>query len=126
MKDHYIPEIIKLNNRNEFLYVSKFGEKAISDSIVLQVAKQKLITKENRKKDTIRLGYGITKKIGNAVIRNKIKRRLRAAVRNVLIENAKPGYDYVFIGRKKTVDYPFDKLNSELIRLLKKTNTWKN
>ena len=126
MNKTFLPEIGKLNNRSQFLYVSKFGQKAISNGIILQVAKHNLLNEEKQSANGIRLGYIITKKIGNAVTRNRLKRRLRAAVNNILISNAKTGYDYVFIGRKKTVDYPFDRLNSELICLLKKTNTWKN
>ena len=108
MKNVALPKIRKLNNHSEFSYISKFGKKAVSDGVILQVAKNTILSEKKSSTDVIRLGYIITKKIGNAVRRNRIKRRLKAAVSNIFIDNAKTGYDYVFIGRKITVDYPFD------------------
>ena len=118
-------KIGKLCNHKEFSYVSKFGEKAITGAIILRVAKRKESKGGLPANEKIRLGHIVTKKIGKAVIRNKIKRRLRAAGRIILANYAKPGYDYVLISRKKIVDYPLDKINSELLILLKNTNTLK-
>lgn len=55
-----------------------------------------------------RVGYTVTKKIGNAVVRNRIKRRLREAVRATAEGAALPGWDYVFIARKNALlcDWP--------------------
>jgi ribonuclease P protein component len=65
-----------------------------------------------------RLGLTVTKKIGNAVVRNRIKRRLRAAASDVLPSNGQPGVDYVLIARRKamTVGYPalLDELRTAL------------
>jgi ribonuclease P protein component len=49
--------------------------------------------------DDVRVGYTCSKKVGNAVARNRAKRRLRALARAVLPEAASPGMDYVLIGR---------------------------
>jgi len=68
-----------------------------------------------------RVGFTATKKIGNAVTRNRVKRRLRAAARQVLEPAARAGHDYVLIGRAGTGEKPFqsliDDLNSALKRL---------
>lgn len=47
----------------------------------------------------IRVGYTCSKKVGNSVLRNRAKRRLRAAARQVLPDLGHPGWDYVLIGR---------------------------
>ena len=47
----------------------------------------------------VRVGFTASKKIGNAVLRNRAKRRLRALVREVLADRARPGWDYVLVAR---------------------------
>ncbi|GGY39850.1 hypothetical protein GCM10007148_05380 [Parvularcula lutaonensis] len=60
------------------------------------------------------MGLTVTKKLGTAVIRNRIKRRLRAAVRDVFPLHAEPGRDYVLIARRKAFTAPFPLLLDEL------------
>lgn len=62
----------------------------------------------------IMTGYTATKRIGNAVIRNKSKRRLRAIARDVLPHYAAPGVDYVFIARLSTAECNFKELKKML------------
>jgi ribonuclease P protein component len=59
---------------------------------------------------TVRLGFTATRKVGNAVVRNRAKRRLREAARALAPELARPGSDYVFIARMGTADRPWDRL----------------
>ena len=59
---------------------------------------------------TVRLGFTATRKVGNAVIRNRAKRRLREAARALAPQLAGPGSDYVFIARMGTADRPWDRL----------------
>jgi len=61
-----------------------------------------------------RLGFTTSRKLGNAVRRNRIRRRLRAAARAVLGSRARPGHDYVLIGRAATADARFDDLVADL------------
>lgn len=70
---------------------------------------------------TIRVGYTCSKKIGNAVARNRAKRRLRAVVSEALLPGAKPGWDYVLVGRPGvTIDRDFTALKGDLAYALRK------
>lgn len=69
----------------------------------------------------IRVGFTCTKKVGNAVARNRAKRRLREATRMVLPDHGRDGWDYVLIGRETaTAARPFEDLKRDLISALKK------
>ena len=68
----------------------------------------------------IRLGITVTKKIGNAVVRNRMKRRFRALARELLPVEGVAGADHVLIGRAGGVERPFDQLRAELQKALAK------
>ena len=70
--------------------------------------------------DTVRVGFTVTKKIGNAVVRNRMKRRLRALVRETFPAHAIPGADHVLIGRSSGIERDYSILAAELKRALKK------
>jgi ribonuclease P protein component len=67
-----------------------------------------------------RLGFTVTKKIGNAVIRNRTRRRLKEAARLVLAEHPVTGVDLVLIGRVGTADRDFANLQNDVRRALAK------
>jgi ribonuclease P protein component len=67
---------------------------------------------------TMRIGITITKKVGNAVIRNRMKRRFRALAREVLPEAGLPGADHVLIGREGGIERPYADLRAELAKAL--------
>ncbi len=60
-----------------------------------------------------RFGFTVTKKIGKAVVRNRVRRRLKSAVREIS-ELARPDFDYVVIARTAAIDRPFADLKSDL------------
>lgn len=71
----------------------------------------------------IRVGFTCSKKIGNAVTRNRAKRRLRAAARAVLPGAARPGWDYVLVGRPgATVSRDFAALVADLGEAVRKVH----
>src|SRR5690606_20776430 len=68
-----------------------------------------------------RVGYTVTKKVGNAVVRNRVRRRLREAVRTHAADDMTPGSDYVIVGRKDVLAAPFGQLQAELSRRFRTT-----
>lgn len=70
---------------------------------------------ENSSKE-IRYGLTASRKVGSAVVRNRARRRLRAAAEKVLPESGRPGYDYVLIARAQTSRIPFQQLLDDLRR----------
>jgi ribonuclease P protein component len=61
-----------------------------------------------------RFGFTVTKKIGNAVVRNRIRRRLREVVRRVE-DHAEKATDYVLVGRRAALTLQFERLVTDLI-----------
>ncbi|BCA60780.1 ribonuclease P protein component [Sphingomonas sp. HMP9] len=70
--------------------------------------------------DTMRIGFTVTKKIGNAVVRNRMKRRLRALARELLAERGVAGADHVLIGRNGGVERDYALLRTELSKAFRK------
>ena len=69
-------------------------------------------------REQVRFGITVTKKIGNAVVRNRMKRRFRALLREMLLQQGLPTHDHVLIGRDGGVERDFDKLREELAAAL--------
>ena len=66
----------------------------------------------------MRVGFTVSKKVGNAVERNRVRRRLREVVRLASPSGMQPGYDYVLIGRRRALELPFDRLVEDFNRAL--------
>lgn len=82
--------ITTIKKRTDFLRLNRAG-KAIAPLLILRYGKNET--------GGVRVGYTVTTQCGNAVARNRIKRRLRALARELLPAYARPGHDYVFIAR---------------------------
>jgi ribonuclease P protein component len=104
----------RLTQRAEFLRVASTGKKAAVGGVVLQAMPRA---------DALpaRLGFTVTKKVGNAVIRNRTRRRLKAAARLLLAERPVTGADLVLIGRDSTRKRNFIALQDDIRRALKRT-----
>ena len=70
----------------------------------------------------VRVGFTASRKVGNAVTRNRAKRRLRSAAASILLGKGRPGTDYVLIARASTVDRPYDALVTDLEVALRRVN----
>jgi ribonuclease P protein component len=69
-----------------------------------------------------RVGYTVSKKVGNAVTRNRMKRRFRALARELLPQAGVAGADHILIGRQSGIERPFNQLRDELARALTKVS----
>ena len=102
-----------LTRRAEFLCVASKGRKAPSPGLVLQA----MLRGDDA---PVRLGFTVTKKVGNAVVRNRTRRRLREAARLLLAETPAVGADLVLVGRDSTRGRKFTLLIDDLRRGLAK------
>ncbi|WP_188820860.1 ribonuclease P protein component [Brucella endophytica] len=113
---------LRLRKRAEFLAVRN-GEKRRGRFFLLEVKKREPAESAAAKVgDKPRVGLTVTKKNGNAVIRNRIRRRLREAMRANAGDMA-DGTDYVIVARRDALDAPFTELVRELARRVAKTET---
>lgn len=103
----------RLKRRAEFLRVAARGRKAATHGLVLQA-----LPRDDG--EPVRLGFTVTKRVGNAVVRNRTKRRLREAARLLLREQPVQGADLVLIGREATRSRKFALLMDDLRRALRK------
>lgn len=102
-----------LKKRRDFLRVAK-GVRKATTTLILQAA-QSLCEGDNPPK----VGYTTTKKIGKANVRNRVRRRLRAAVAEVFPTNAHNNVEYVIVGRYNTATCPYKMLQGDLKYALK-------
>ena len=99
-----------LTKRLDFILASR-GLKHSCDTMIVQTKKNDL--------RTVRVGITCSKKVGNAVVRNRAKRRLRAIAREVLPTWGRVGFDYVLIGRHgSTISSEFKNLKNDFISAL--------
>ena len=102
----------RLQKNKQFQYVYSKCKNTASHRLVLLYARSR----------ELKIGFSISKKIGNAVVRNKLKRRLREMVRP-LTGQLKPGL-YVIIARSGAAEASFERLQKDLLYLVKKQNLY--
>ncbi len=127
-----MPIIGRLRTRPDFLKVAAEGAKWVTPGLILQARRcppsaavgtgvagtGKATAREPIEEDEIRVGFTVSRKVGNATRRNRARRRLRAAATEVLPELGRPGCDYVLIGRARTLDRPYAELVEDLRQAL--------
>ncbi|MEQ8355769.1 MAG: ribonuclease P protein component [Kiloniellaceae bacterium] len=135
-----MPTIGRLKTRPQFLKVAAAKRKWVTPGLVLQAARRPQgevravpavssgrpgalavqasesckAEKPEAEEPEVRVGFTVTKKVGNAVVRNRVKRRLRAAAAEVFPLCGRAGTDYVVIGRLGTLTRAYDALKADL------------
>ena len=104
----------RLKSRPQFLFVRE-GEKRKGPLFLLEVRDRQMPD------EAPRVGFTVTKKTGNAVIRNRVRRRLKEAVRLFAAGDMAKGSDYVIVGREDALSAPFGQLAAEMRRRIRGT-----
>ncbi len=122
-----MPAIGRLKTRPEFLKVAATGAKWVTPGLVLQMRRRPATPATESVKDTgakqVRVGFTVSRKVGNAIRRNRARRRLRAAAAEVLPEHSRAGCDYVLIGRAGTIERRYADLVADLRMALARIGT---
>jgi ribonuclease P protein component len=104
----------RLRQRADFLTAAT-GARAPVSGFVLQAL-------DRREDGPVRVGFTVSKKVGNAAERNRVRRRLREVVRLAPQAPLRPGHDYVLIGRRAALELPFDRLIEDFARALSRVH----
>ncbi|MEG1547381.1 MAG: ribonuclease P protein component [Clostridia bacterium] len=102
-----------LKRNKAFRYTYRTGKSAASRTMVL-------VYSRSREK-LVQVGFSVSKKIGNSVVRNRVKRRLRESF-GPMIPDVKNGYNLIFIAREPVVNDSFTNICATMRKLLRKAN----
>jgi ribonuclease P protein component len=108
----------RLRQRADFLAAAT-GLKVPAAAFVLQQRKR-------ADDGPVRLGFTVSKKVGNAVERNRVRRRLREVVRLSGSDRMQSGHDYVLVGRRAALKVPFDRIAEDFEGALRRLQTGRN
>lgn len=118
------PTVAHLKRRSDFLGIARGGRKWVTPGLILQMRHRGLRDRGREELPPIRVGFTASRRVGNAVRRNRIRRRLKSAVGDVLAVHAKPDRDYVVIGRAATFKRPYSALLNDLETALKRVGAY--
>lgn len=104
-----------LERRADFLRIGHTGLRRVTPAFILQAAPRAPETAAQ----PLHFGFTASRKVGNAVARNRAKRRLRALA-DRLVNEADPAFDYVLVGRTTTLSRPFADMENDLRDALRK------
>ena len=96
----------RILKRSEYLRVKREGTAVARPGLVLQAVS----AAGHGKVPYPRVGFTVSKRVGNAVKRNRARRRLKSVAADILTRNGLPAWDYVFIGRLTTLESSYDSL----------------
>ncbi|EFL89876.1 ribonuclease P protein component [Ahrensia sp. R2A130] len=114
-------QTVRMKRRADFVACRK-GSRVSRDAFGIQLRKRKPdeLLGPGEKLHHFRVGFTVTKKIGNAVVRNRIKRRLRAASAEITVPESLAGYDAVFMANEPALGAPFQTLTAQMTQGLAK------
>lgn len=113
----------RLKRRPDFLRVAGGRQKWVAPGLILQALRQDAAADQD---GPVRVGFTASAKVGNAVVRNRARRRLRAAAAAILPLHAAPAHDYVLIARAGTLGRRFADLISDLVAGLKRLGLYRD
>jgi ribonuclease P protein component len=102
----------RLRRRQDFVRASKTGARFSARAFTLQMAGRDATEEESAAE--ARFGFTVTRKVAGAVGRNRIRRRLKEALRVSGDLGARPGRDYVFVARRGALDAPFAEIVTQM------------
>lgn len=122
------PQLGRIKKRSDFLRAARAGRKWATAGLVLQAFDRRPAgtgaTGDGACPDSgdrdLRVGFTASRKVGNAVARNRARRRLRELSRELLPSRGRPGTDYVLIARQATLQRPYAGLRADLETALEK------
>lgn len=117
--------VARLKRRPDFLRVAGGRRKWVAPGLILQALRQDDSTPSTEGIAPARVGFTASAKVGNAVVRNRARRRLRAAAASVLPLHAAPAHDYVLIARAGTLQRRFADLVADLEAGLKRLGLYR-
>lgn len=113
-----------LKHRRDFVRAAHGGRSWVTPGLVVQIRQRNRL--QDVSQETTRVGVTASRKVGGAVARNRVRRRLRAAAKEVLSRHSTPGYDYVLIGRAATVHRPYVSLVADLTVALRRMKVYRD
>ncbi|MGB1547182.1 MAG: ribonuclease P protein component [Alphaproteobacteria bacterium] len=113
----------RLQHRADFLRVAGRGRRWVTPGFILQIAPTPPDA-NGAEARRLRVGFTVSRRVGNAVERNRARRRLRAAVREVLAPHGKKGCDYVIVGKRVSLTRSYGDLVKDLETALVKLDSF--
>ena len=107
-------QVNSLKASSDFKRISRQGKKCVFSSFIM------LVLEREEKDNPFRLGLTVSRKVGNAVTRNRAKRRLREIARKCLTPRKSKGFDIVLIGRASTKERGFSLMKQDFLQGLEK------
>jgi ribonuclease P protein component len=120
-----VAQIARLKRRAEFLRVAGSRRKSVTPGLILQILRHPADAEPTNAAERCRIGFTASRKVGIAVVRNRARRRLKAAVDRLMPLHAAGGHDYVLVARGATARRPFAALLSDLETALKQLGAWR-
>lgn len=105
-----------LKKDSDFRKVYKHGKSFANRYLVMYILKNK--------SENSRIGISVSKKVGKAIMRNKVRRRIKESYRLNIDENVKNGYDIVFIARVAIKDATYDEIEKSMKHLIRKSEMY--
>lgn len=116
----------RLKKRRDFLRVAAHQRKAVTPTMIVQLAERSLIDKKGYSLPVLRIGFTTSRKVGNAVERNRARRRLRSLVQIMFLDFSFSREDMVIIARPAIIKAPFSSLQRDLYQALSRLEVLKS